>query len=69
VGRGWTSGHRAFRIQQMIVAGAEPQADERARIGNFLRLPAMVGLVAPHGVFARLVPDSGRLSAQVMLAN
>jgi len=62
-------GHGAFRIQQMVIAGAEAELDQRPRIGYFLVLPAMVGLVTAHGFFAVLVPRAGGLSAQVVLAD
>jgi len=61
--------HRAFRIQQVIMAWPQTQADQCARIGDRLRLPAVIGLIVAHGVFAGLVPGSGRLAAQVMFAN
>ncbi len=50
------------------MARAETEADQGARIRHRLRLPAMVSLIAPHCVFACLVPRSGRIAAQVMLA-
>ncbi len=62
-------GHRAFRIQQMVVARPQPQADQSARIGHGFRLPAMVSLIAAHSIFAGLVPGSGRFAAQIMLAD
>ena len=43
----------------MIVTGAQAQTDERARIGNGFRLPAMIGLVAAHGIFTLLIPGAG----------
>jgi hypothetical protein len=61
--------HRAFRIQQVVVARAQAQADQRTRIGYRFRLPAVIRLIAAHGVFARLVPGPGRFAAQVMFAN
>ncbi len=61
--------HRALRIQQVIVARPQPQADQRARIRHRLRLPAMIRLILPHSVFAVLVPASRRVGAQIMLAN
>ena len=66
--RSRSRGHRALRIQQMIVARPEPQADQGARVGHFLRLPAVVGLIPPHRVFTRLIPRTGRFAAQVMFA-
>jgi hypothetical protein len=53
----------------MVVARAQPQADQRTRIGHRFRLPAMIRLIAAHSVFAGLVPGSGRFAAQVMFAN
>lgn len=59
--------HRALRIQQMIVTRPQTQADEGAGVGHSLRLPSMVGLVTPHGIFAGLVPRSCCGAAQVVL--
>lgn len=70
--RGWSighGGHGAFRIQQMILAGAQSQLDERSRVGHGLALPAVVRLVAAHGFFAGLVPGAGSFSAEVVLAD
>jgi hypothetical protein len=67
--RDWLHGHSAFRIQQMVVARAEPQADQRTRIGHRFLLPAVIRLIAAHGLFAGLVPGSGRFATQVMFAN
>src|SRR5258706_7667213 len=53
----------------MVMARPEPQAEQRARVGHSLRWPAMIGLIAPHGVFTGLIPGSARLAAQVVLAN
>ena len=53
----------------MVVAWPQSQADQSARIGYRFRLPAVVGLIAAHGIFAGLVPRSGRFAAQVMFAN
>ncbi len=60
-------GHRALGIQQVVVARSQPQANQRARIGYFLRLPAVISLIAPHGVFAGLIPRTSRFPAQIML--
>ncbi len=62
-------GHGAFRIQQMVLARAEPQLDEGAGVGHLLALPAVVGLVAPHGFFTGLVPRARWFTAQVVLAD
>jgi hypothetical protein len=64
-----STGHRALWIQQMIVARPQPKGDQRARIGNRLRLPAVIGLIAPHGLFTGLIPGSGCFAAQVVLAD
>jgi hypothetical protein len=53
----------------MILARTQAQADERARIGNGLALPSVIGLVAPHRIFAGLVPGSGGIAAQIMFAD
>ena len=67
--RGRLRGHRALRIQQVVVARPQPQADQSPRVGHSLRLPAVVGLIAPHGIFAGLIPRTSRFSAQVVLAD
>ncbi len=54
--RGRPRRHRALRIQQMVVARPQAQADQRARIGHFLRLPAVVSLIPPHRFFTGLIP-------------
>ncbi len=61
--------HRALRIQQVVVARPQPQADQSARVGYRLRLPAVVGLIAPHGIFAGLIPRTRRVAGQIMLAD
>lgn len=61
--------HRAFGIQQVILAWSQAQLDERPRVGNGLALPAMVGLITAHGLFAGLVPCAGRGPSQIVLAN
>ncbi len=53
----------------MVVARAQPEADQSARIRHSLGLPAVVGLIASHGIFARLIPGSGSFTAQVVLAD
>jgi hypothetical protein len=62
-------GHGAFRIQQMIVARPQAQADQRARIGYGLRLPSVIGLIAPHGLFTGLIPGSSRFARHIVFAN
>jgi len=53
----------------MIVTRSQTQADEGAGVRHRFRLPSMVGLVMPHGIFARLIPCSRRRAGQVMLAD
>src|SRR5271165_855564 len=60
---------RGLGIQQALVVGTQAQFDQCPRIGRELGLPAVVGLVFGHGVLAGLVPNSGRLAREVMLAN
>lgn len=70
--RGWRvghCGHGAFWIQQMVLARAQSQLDQGARVGYGFALPAMVCLVAPHGFFAGLVPRAGGFSTQIVLAD
>ena len=50
------------------MVGAEAELDERPRVGRDLGLPAVVRLVLGQGVFGGLVPNAGRLAAEVMLA-
>jgi hypothetical protein len=69
MGRDRLGGHRTFRIQEMVVARPQPKADQSARIRHRFRLPAMVGLIAPHGLFTGLIPCSTRFAAQVVLAD
>jgi hypothetical protein len=61
--------HRALGIQQMVLAGTQAQLDESAGIGDALTLPAVIGLVAAHGFFARLVPCAGGFAGQIMRAD
>ena len=53
----------------MVLARAQTQLDQRARVGHRLTLPAVVGLVTAHGLFAGLVPRSRGFSLQVVFAN
>jgi hypothetical protein len=69
VGHIRTGGHGAFGIEQVIVAGPEAEFDQRARVGDSLVLPAIVGLESPQGVFRGGIPFSGRLAAEVVLTN
>jgi hypothetical protein len=70
--RAWrvgTSCHGALGIQQMVLARSQTQFDQRARVRHRLALPAVICLVAAHGLFARLIPGACRFSAHVMLAD
>src|SRR5208282_1746586 len=51
----------------MIMARPQSQADQRPRIRHSLRLPAMIRLIFPHGVFAGLVPGPGRFAGEIVL--
>jgi len=53
----------------MVVTRTQPKANQRTRIGHRLRLPAVIGLIAPHRIFAGLIPGSGRFAAEVVLAD
>jgi len=53
----------------MIFARAQTQLDQRPRVGHRLALPAVIGLVAAHGIFAGLVPCAGSFTAQVVFAD
>src|SRR5215469_18022373 len=53
----------------MILVWSETQFDQRARVRNDLCLPPVGSLKTNHGILGSLVPDSVRLSCQVMLAN
>jgi hypothetical protein len=53
----------------MIVARPQSKIDQRPRIRHRLRLPAVIGLIAPQRVFASLVPGPRRFTRQVMLSN
>jgi len=61
--------HCAFGIEKMIVARPQPQTDQRPRIRHLFRLPAVIGLVAAHGVFAGLIPGSRWHAAHIMFAD
>ena len=61
--------HRALGIQKVIFARAQAELDQRPGIRNGLALPAVVGLVAAHGLFARLVPGARRFPFEVVFAN
>jgi len=50
------------------MARSQPQAYQRARVRYGLRLPAMIGLIAPHRFFTGLIPLTGRFPVQVVLA-
>ncbi len=49
--------------------GPEAKLDERARVGDSLVLPAVVGLEAAESVFGGGIPLSGGRTAQVVLAD
>ena len=61
--------HGALRIQQMIFARPQAQADQSTRIGNGLALPSVIGLVATHRFFAGRVPRPGGRTTQVVFAD
>ena len=53
----------------MVFAGTEAEFDQRPRVGHFLALPAVIRLIAAHGLFTGLVPGSGGFSAQIVFAD
>ena len=53
----------------MLLIRAQAKFDESARIRRGFRLPAVVCLVLLHGRLASVVPDTGRFSREVVLAN
>ena len=53
----------------MIVARPESKANERPRVGYGFRLPAMIRLIAAHGIFAVLIPCTRRLARHVVFAD
>ena len=53
----------------MIMARSQPETDQSARIRHRLRLPSVIGLIAPHRIFAGLVPGSSRRATQIMFAD
>ncbi len=53
----------------MILARPQAQLDQRARVGDGLALPSVIGLIAAHGFFAGLVPCAGGFAGHVMLAD
>jgi len=67
--RGRLRGHRAFRIQQVVVARPQAEADQSPRIRHGFRLPPVVGLVAAHRIFTGLIAGAGRFAGHIMLAN
>lgn len=62
-------GHRALGVQQAIVIRPQSQFDERPRIGNRLRLPAILALQATQGLLGRVVPHARGRALQVALAD
>ena len=65
----WHGGHSAVGIQQMVLARAQAELDQRPRVRHSLALPTVIGLIAAHGLFAGLIPGTRGFSAQVMLAD
>jgi len=61
--------HRALGVEQVILARPKAEADQRARIRNSFALPAVIRLELAHGIFASLVPGSGGLAFQIVLAD
>jgi len=53
----------------MVMARTEAEADQRARVGHRLRLPAVISLIAAHGIFAGLIPGSRGASSQIVFAD
>lgn len=53
----------------MILARAQTQTDQGARIGDRFALPSVIGLITTHCIFAGLVPGSGGLAGQIVLAH
>lgn len=65
----WWRGHGAFRIQQMLMVRTQSEFNESTGIRRCLGLPAVIGLVLLHSSLRRVVPDTGRLSIEIVLAN
>lgn len=53
----------------MVLARSQAQLDQCPRVGYRLALPAVIRLVAAHGLFAGLVPGARRFSGHVVLAD
>lgn len=53
----------------MVFARAKTQLNEGARVGHLLALPAVIGLVAAHGLFTGLVPRARWFAVQIVLAD
>jgi len=60
---------RGVGIQQAFLVWTQTQLDQRARIGQGLRLPAIGFLVLRQRVFGRLVPLAGWLTRKVVLVD
>src|SRR5258708_25727583 len=59
-------GHGALGIEQLLGTGPETELDERSRIRNNLRLPAIGGLIAAEGFLGRGVPGTRGFAAEIM---
>jgi hypothetical protein len=53
----------------MHVIRTQAEADEGARIGNTLALPALVSLIAAQGRLCGVIPFAGRRAVHIMLTN
>ncbi len=53
----------------MVLARPQTQLDQRPRVGHFLALPPVIGLVATHSFFTGLVPGARSFARQIMLAD
>jgi hypothetical protein len=69
MGRISSASHGTLRIEQMRVVGTETQPDERPRIGSHGALPSMIGLEALHRSLRGVIPNTGRTTVHVVLAN
>jgi hypothetical protein len=53
----------------VILVRPKSEANQGSRIRHGFRLPSMIGLIAPHGVFTGLIPGSRRFAFEIMLAD
>jgi len=53
----------------MVCTGPQAELDESSRVWNLFGLPAMIALVAPHGLFALVIPVASGLAAQIVFAD